>query len=87
LVEDETVFFSDSLSLKVPSAIDDLKQAMRCIAFELPTAAGFHLHRANESVLRCYWDSVTGGKARPKNGNMGIYLHELRKATLAKNPR
>ena len=72
-------FFSADLSAKVPSAIPDLNQAMRCIAFEVPTAAGFHLHRANESVLRVYWDHVTNKKPRPKRHNMGVYLDALNK--------
>lgn len=74
----DAIFPSD-LSLKVPEAVTDIKQATRCIAFELPTAAGFHLHRANEAVLRCYWDSVTDGANRPPQGNMGVYLAELNK--------
>ena len=52
---------------------------MRCIAFEVPIAAGFHLHRGNESVLRVYWDHVTGGEKRPKEHNMGVYHRELNK--------
>src|SRR5262249_1617525 len=33
-------------------ALDDWKQAGKCIVFELPTAAGFHLIRATEAVIR-----------------------------------
>ena len=66
LTEAGETLFSAELTTKVPAAIGDLKQATRCIAFELPTAAGFHLHRAHESVLRAYWDCVTGGAQRPE---------------------
>jgi len=76
--------FPKELAAMVPGAIPDVKQATRCIAFELPTAAGFHLHRANESVLRAYWDSVTGGMDRPTEGNMGVYLAELNKLNKGK---
>ena len=79
MVDAGKVFFSTELEVKVPSAIPDLEQAMRCIAFEVPTAAGFHLHRANESVLRIYWDNVTNGAKRPKEHSMGVYLGELNK--------
>lgn len=79
MVDAGKMFFSKDLETKVPSAISDLEQAMRCIAFEVPTAAGFHLHRANEAVLRAYWDHVTGGAKRPKQNNMGVYLAELEK--------
>jgi hypothetical protein len=79
LTEAGETLFSGDLWLKVPDAIPDLIQAARCIAFELPTAAGFHLHRAHEAVLRVYWDCVTGGKPRPKQQNMGEYLKQLGK--------
>lgn len=71
--------FPRDLEKKVPEAIGDVRQAARCIAFELPTAAGFHLHRANECVLRIYWDHVTGGQPRPTEQSMGVYLSELNK--------
>jgi hypothetical protein len=82
LVEQGEVFFPAELATKVPDAISDINEAMRCIAFEVWTAAGFHLHRANETVLRAYWDSVTNLRERPKSGNMGVYLAELHKLKL-----
>ena len=39
-------------------AIDDIRQAGRCLAFDLPTAAGFHLFRAVESVMHVLYDQV-----------------------------
>lgn len=57
----------------------DLQQATKCIAFEVSTAAGFHLHRANEAVLRKYWDAVTNGATRPATRNMGDYLAAMDK--------
>ena len=82
LVEAGEEAFPPSLPLKVPAAISDAKQAMSCIAFELQTAAAFHLHRANEIVLGCYWDSVSNGKARPNPPTMGKILAELVKLGL-----
>lgn len=79
LIETGSQAFPVDLQDKVPNAIPDIKQATRCIAFELPTAAGFHLHRAHEAVLRVYWDNVTGGERRPKQNNMGDYLGQLEK--------
>jgi hypothetical protein len=69
--------FPPDLSSKVPESISDVMAGTKCIAFELPTAAGFHLHRANESVLRRYFDQVSSGAPRPERGNMGDYLNEL----------
>lgn len=82
LIEAGRVIFPDDLAEKVPEAISDIEQGTRCIAFALPTAAGFHFHRANESVLKRYWDAVSGGQARPGNNNMGIYLAAMDKAGL-----
>ncbi len=84
MIQSGQEFFSSDVGIKVHDALPDLVQAMRCIAFELPTAAGFHLHRANESVLRVYWDHVTGGANRPEQGNMGVYLVELNKLNKGK---
>jgi hypothetical protein len=72
------VLYPPDLAIKVPEAIPDVDIAAKCIAFELPTPAGFHLHRANESVLRRYYDAVTNGAERPKGRNMGDYLVALR---------
>lgn len=66
-------FHPDLLTL-VPEAKYDVEQAAKCMAFEVPTAAGFHLHRINESVVHHYWDAVANGAQRPKARNLGIYL-------------
>lgn len=63
-------------------ARNELKEATRCLVFDLPTAAGFHLLRAVESTLREYYDMLSKGAKRPKmrNGNdapMGGYIREL----------
>lgn len=85
LIEAGTRCFPDDVWNKAPDAVPDLMQGTKCIAFELFTAAGFHLHRANEAVLRRYWDVVTKGAARPASGNMGDYLAEMNKKNVG-NP-
>lgn len=77
LIFNAAAFFPADLVPKVPESLDDLQQATKCLAYELPTACGFHLHRATESVLRRYYDAVTGGKPRPKGRNIGDYLVAL----------
>jgi hypothetical protein len=84
LIEAGLLLFNGALATKVPDAIADVREATRCLAFELPTAAGFHLHRAHEAVLKVYWDNVTGGAPRPKEHNMGVYLRELDKLNKGK---
>ncbi|MDR7271239.1 hypothetical protein J2X20_003907 [Pelomonas saccharophila] len=71
--------FPSQLSLKVPLAIVDVREAGKCLAFELPTAAGFHIFRAVESVVRSYWDAVRGSHPHPKNQGLGSYLGLLTK--------
>lgn len=66
-----------ALSKKVPEATQDVRDGTKCMAFELYTAAGFHLHRANECVLLRYFDIVSKGKERPDNRNMGAYIKAL----------
>jgi hypothetical protein len=79
LVEAGVRCFPNDVWTKAPDAISDLLQGTRCIAFELFTAAGFHLHRANEAVLRRYWDAITKGAPRPASRNVGDYLAEMNK--------
>jgi hypothetical protein len=78
LVSNGAFCFPSDIWAKVPEAIGDLQQATKCIAFEVFTAAGFHLHRANEAVLQRYWDVVSQGADRPKSRNMGDYLNEMK---------
>lgn len=79
LINEGDALFPSDLATKVPAAISDIQQGARCIAFELPTAAAYHLHRANETVLRAYFGVVTNGVTPPKNPSMGNYLFEMDK--------
>lgn len=75
----ETLFPTD-LSTKVPEALIDAREAAKALAYEVPTACGFHVFRVVESVLRKYYAHVTGGSAPPKVRNIGVYLNALRQA-------
>jgi hypothetical protein len=57
----------------------DLKQAGRCLAFELWTATGFHVFRAIESVIVEYYDLLTGGKKplKEEDRSWGTYIKLL----------
>lgn len=72
----ESLFPAD-IAMKVPNSIHDIKAGARCLAFDLHTAAGFHFHRANEAVLRSYFDVVAGSDNRPKTRNMGDYIKKM----------
>src|ERR1017187_10324303 len=58
----------------------DFDQAGKCIAFDVPTAAAFHLLRGTEAVIRDYYELVVPGakQADPKMRNWGTYLRLLR---------
>jgi hypothetical protein len=49
----------DALKVVPESARKDFREAGRCLAFETPTAAGFHAMRATEAVLRVYFTLIT----------------------------
>jgi len=80
LLQQADVLFPDELRSKVPEAIFDIQEAGRALAFERFTAAGFHIFRAVESVVRRYWAHVSGGKAPPKVRSLGVYIAALEKA-------
>jgi len=77
LITQAEVLFPAELATKAPEAVPDIQQAGKCIAFEIPTAAGFHLIRALELVLRLYFDVVGKGEPRPNSNNMGDYLRVM----------
>ena len=58
----------------------DFDQAGKCMAFDLATAAAFHLLRGTEAVLRQYYDLVVPGskKAPAKMRNWGAYIKLLK---------
>jgi hypothetical protein len=56
----------------------DFRQGGRCLAFELPTASGFHTMRATEAVLRQYHKMVFPAVAKPPE--MAQCINELRKS-------
>ena len=62
-------------------AIQDIRQAGRCMAFDLPTAAGFHLFRAVESVMRHLYNTLNGTSQEPERlPNWVAYLKALTEA-------
>lgn len=74
----ESLMPSELLS-KVPTAIFDVQEAGKCLAFELGTAAAFHLFRALESVVRAFHKDVCHGASEPKQRNLGVYIRALEK--------
>jgi len=61
-------------------AIQDFREGGKCLAFQFNTAAGFHLLRAVEKVLRIYFKLVTGRDADRSHLDWGRCIEGLRKA-------
>jgi len=61
------------------SIISDIRSAGRCLAFDTPTAAGFHILRAVEAVMSSYYTHVTGRALKKQNRNWGLYLQKMAK--------
>lgn len=72
LQRDVASLFSPGIFNKLPEiAQQDFSSAGKAIAYELPTAAAFHLLRATESVLREYYCGIVKQKRGPLMwGNM-----------------
>lgn len=80
LIERADVMLPPDIRAKLSEvALNDLRQAGRAFVFELFTAAGFHLMRAAESVIRMYYESVVGTKPKPKQRDWGVYIKGLEK--------
>jgi hypothetical protein len=77
LIEAGLKLFPPSLMAKAPEIEKDALEAGRALAFELPTACGFHTFRVTESVVRRYWDAVSNNKARPDPQTLGKFAAEM----------
>ncbi len=55
----------------------DIDHAGRCLAFELPTACGFHILRAVETSLKAFVHAATGTLPRMNQRNWGEYIKIL----------
>ena len=64
-------------------ALDDFREGGRCLAFRFNTAAGFHLLRAVERMLRLYFKSMTGLDADQGHFDWGTCIAQLRKTQRA----
>lgn len=83
LVWDGLRLFPPSLGDLVPEASVDFRAATRCIAFELPTAAAFHLCRGFEAVVRRLFESKFGPlPIKPADRTLGALVAKLEREQL-----
>lgn len=84
LLDDVTSLFAPSTYDILPDLTRfDFQQAGRCIAFELPTAAAFHILRATEGCLRFYYERMVKS-GRIKGRMWGPIVNDLRKRNITK---
>jgi hypothetical protein len=63
---------------EIPEVKSDFDEAGKCLLFDTHTAAGFHLLRATETVIRKYYEIVTGVEPKEKFRNWGAYIKRLK---------
>lgn len=62
-----------------PLALSEFQEAGRCLAFNLPSASGFHVARAVEAMLIGY-AALFGVELDPEKDGMGAYVNALEEA-------
>jgi hypothetical protein len=79
LIERADIVFPEAIRTSVPAeTVEEIRAAGRCLAFELPTACGFHIVRATEAVIREYYRSIVGTVPKVKARNWGSYIKFLK---------
>jgi hypothetical protein len=63
------------------SVVQEVTYGGSCLAFDIPTASGFHMLRATEEVLHEYYIAVCKPKSKSKLENWGAYIAVLYKLT------
>ena len=66
VAEGETIFSADARKEFNEEEIYNLKEAGKCLAFQIPTAAAFHMFRCVEFLIRRYYETVVGSLPKPK---------------------
>lgn len=79
IIEAADTVFPKNIREQLPEeAVADIRAAGKCLAFDLHTAAGFHIARAVETVLLKYFSAL--GIPIPKIRNLGKYIEALSEA-------
>jgi hypothetical protein len=75
----EKAFPESALSKLSPDIIREIQEAGKCLAFDIPTASGFHMLRATEAVLHEYYLAIGEPQKKDKLENWGAYISYLYK--------
>lgn len=80
LITDANLNLPADVRLRLRSeSIADIKAAGRCLGFNTPTAAAFHILRAVEPLILRYRNALVGSTLQPKSRNWGAYIKDLTK--------
>lgn len=78
LMERPELQFPEKTRAILPTqTVYDLKQAGRCLAFDLPTACAFHVCRATEALMIAYYELLAGHAWAYKKRDWKIYIEQL----------
>ena len=76
LIENGENLIPEELRYLLPEIVQyDIKAGARCIAFDLPTAAAFHIGRAFEGVVRLYFETCID--TLPKRKHLGSLVNSM----------
>ncbi len=79
LIERAEIVLPETIRADVPGeTVAEIQSAGKCLAFELPTACGFHVVRATEAVIREYYKTVVSTVPKVKARNWGSYIRFLK---------
>ncbi len=76
LILDAAAVYHSYRDLLPQEAQKDTNEAGKCLAFNLPTAAGFHIARATETMIE---KEMKAFQATPHQNNWGAYVEALRR--------
>lgn len=77
----EESFIGDAVQEALPDAAKhEIRQWGRCLAFELPTASGFHIMRATEIVILDYLARVSAKRVKVSPRTWNAYIKALEKS-------
>lgn len=79
LIEKPEERFSEKVRAQLPAqTLYDFKEAGKCLAFDCPTAAGFHTLRGTEALIIRYYEVLAGHAWNLSQRDWGIYIRELK---------
>ncbi|MCJ7514871.1 MAG: hypothetical protein MUO89_02725 [Dehalococcoidia bacterium] len=74
----EKILPESALIKLTPEVQIEVRESGKCLAFDVPTASGFHILRATEAVLYQYYLAVCKPRPKKKLDNWGAYIAALR---------